>query len=47
VNNLLGHLFDVHAAQGITFHDELQDKYGSVAKVYGMMGVRLSYLLSQ
>ncbi|CCO30019.1 Cytochrome P450 3A6 [Rhizoctonia solani AG-1 IB] len=37
-NTVFGHLFDVHAAQGITFHDELQDKYGSVAKVYGMMG---------
>ncbi|CAE6382995.1 unnamed protein product [Rhizoctonia solani] len=37
-NVMFGHLFDVHSAQGIAFQDELQDKYGSVAKLYGMMG---------
>nr|AVI01413.1 steroid 2-beta-hydroxylase [Thanatephorus cucumeris]QDJ74244.1 cytochrome P450-4 [Thanatephorus cucumeris] len=37
-NTMFGHLFDVHSAQGITFHNELQDKYGSVSKIYGMFG---------
>ncbi|KAF8714664.1 Cytochrome P450, partial [Rhizoctonia solani] len=37
-NTMFGHLFDVHSAQGITFHNELQDKYGSVSKIYGMLG---------
>ncbi|CAE6414136.1 unnamed protein product [Rhizoctonia solani] len=33
-----GHLFDIYSAEGITFHDDLQDKYGSVCKVNGMFG---------
>ncbi|KAF8754506.1 Cytochrome P450 [Rhizoctonia solani] len=37
-NTMFGHLFDVHSAQGITFHNELQDKYGPVSKIYGMLG---------
>ncbi|CCO37426.1 Cytochrome P450 94A1 [Rhizoctonia solani AG-1 IB] len=34
-----GHLFDIYSPEGIPFHDELQDKYGSVCKVNGMLGM--------
>ncbi|CAE6418632.1 unnamed protein product [Rhizoctonia solani] len=35
---MFGHLFDIYSTEGIAFHDELQDKYGSVCKVNGMFG---------
>jgi hypothetical protein len=35
----IGHLYDIHSAQGTMFQDELQDKYGSVCKVGGILGV--------
>ncbi|CCO30018.1 Cytochrome P450 3A9 [Rhizoctonia solani AG-1 IB] len=39
-NNLaFGNMTDLFAAHGIVFHDELQDKYGSVCKVKGMLGM--------
>ncbi|CCO30009.1 hypothetical protein BN14_04033 [Rhizoctonia solani AG-1 IB] len=34
-----GHLFDIFSPESIPFHDELQDKYGSVCKVNGMFGM--------
>jgi hypothetical protein len=37
--NSIGHLFDIYSPEGVSFHDELQDKYGSVCKVNGMLGV--------
>ncbi|CAE6445655.1 unnamed protein product, partial [Rhizoctonia solani] len=33
-----GHLFDIFSPEGIPFHDQLQDRYGSVSRVRGMFG---------
>ncbi|KAH7322220.1 hypothetical protein B0J17DRAFT_633433 [Rhizoctonia solani] len=33
---LFGHLYDLFSPHSVPFHDGLQDKYGSVAKVKGM-----------
>ncbi|CUA76152.1 Putative cytochrome P450 cyp-13B1 [Caenorhabditis elegans] [Rhizoctonia solani] len=35
---LPGHLFELLSPHNLAFHDQLQDKYGSVSKVYGDFG---------
>ncbi|CUA76607.1 Cytokinin hydroxylase [Rhizoctonia solani] len=35
---LSGHLFELLSPHNLAFHDQLQDKYGSVSKVYGDFG---------
>ncbi|CAE6378107.1 unnamed protein product [Rhizoctonia solani] len=35
---VFGHMTKLFGAHGVGFHDELQDKYGSVCKVKGMLG---------
>ncbi|CAE6504714.1 unnamed protein product [Rhizoctonia solani] len=37
-NVLSGHIFDVYSPHNLAFHDTLQDKYGSVAKLKGSLG---------
>ncbi|CAE6508193.1 unnamed protein product [Rhizoctonia solani] len=37
-----GHLFELLSPHNLAFHDQLQDKYGSVSKVYGDIPLALS-----
>lgn len=41
---LYGHLLDIYSPAGMPFHDSLQDTYGSVAKVNGLMGRESLYI---
>ncbi|KAF8594566.1 cytochrome P450 [Ceratobasidium sp. AG-I] len=41
---IYGHLHDIFSPAGLPFHDNLQDTYGSVSKVQGLLGIDQLYI---